>query len=506
MRTKWMLPLSTLVFVLCITPTVVSYRPYFFAWDDSDYLGKSIAVSRAFWSGDKHELRVAMVGLGFRPPIMTLLGLPWGPLTSWDSAGKCFLTLAVLTAFFIAACLFFLLRIGLNPMCFMIASVCVFAAIGPYPAGAIAHKNATGLMADSLFAWITYAATLLIPYETTTGNSSTENGVAHGFLWAVIFSAGALTRVNFLYFLGLIVPILFAIRIHRSGKRSAFAALISLTVLSIPAVVYWLRYGLPLLKYAWSASFGVAAPFYYSTLLRFVSQTIRDSPGILLPMMAAIAGVVYLIVKRREVEWGTNLLPLSIMAGYCTIALTSGNRESRFLFSGIIALPFLVGLLIGGKTYVLSRRSAVLNAMFVFCCVVAASVPMLQRANRQSFNKSEEVVAEAIESNAKHVLLATDSSTLNLELLKVAVELSARPSIETADLGWDAVLGTPIEDDFRAIRESDLIVFQDKGGLDSPFTNSRVPEYEQYIRQHSGDSQMKVVNDISIYSVSHSSK
>jgi len=60
-----------------------------------------------------------------------------------------------------------------------------------------------------------------------------------------------------------------------------------------------------------------------------------------------------------------------------------------------------------------------------------------------------------------------------------------------------------IEDDFRTIRESDLIVFQDKGGLDSPFTNLRVPDYEQYIWQHSGDSQMKVGNDISIYEISH---
>ncbi len=167
----------------------------------------------------------------------------------------------------------------------------------------------------------------------------------HGLLWAVIFSAGALTRTKFLYFLGLIIPILFAIRV----QRSAFVALISLAVLSIPAVVYWLRYGLPLLKYAWSSSLGVAAPFYYSTLPRFVSWTIRDSPGILLPVMAAIAGAGYLIVKRREVEWGTNLLALLIMAGYCAIGLASGNRGARFLFPGIIAQPFLVGLLIGGK-------------------------------------------------------------------------------------------------------------------------------------------------------------
>jgi hypothetical protein len=128
-RPKWTLLLSTLVFALCITPAVVSYEPYSFTFDDSDYLARSIAVSQAFWSGNKHGLRVAMVN--DRPPVMTLLGIPWGPLTSWDAAGKCFITLAVLIAFFIAACLFLLLRVGLRPLYLVFASVCIFAAIGP---------------------------------------------------------------------------------------------------------------------------------------------------------------------------------------------------------------------------------------------------------------------------------------------------------------------------------------------------------------------------------------
>src|ERR1700722_7419026 len=105
---------STLVFAGCIVPTLVSYAPYSFRWDDSDYLWRSIAVSRAFWSGNRHELVKAM--LSIRPPVMTLLGLPWGPLASWDAAGKGFITLTAVTGFFVACCLFFLLRIGLRPL------------------------------------------------------------------------------------------------------------------------------------------------------------------------------------------------------------------------------------------------------------------------------------------------------------------------------------------------------------------------------------------------------
>jgi hypothetical protein len=71
------------MFAICVGPTFISYRPYLFRWDDSDYPERSIAVSRAFWSENVHGVG-AMVSI--RPPAMTLLGLPWGPLTSWDAA------------------------------------------------------------------------------------------------------------------------------------------------------------------------------------------------------------------------------------------------------------------------------------------------------------------------------------------------------------------------------------------------------------------------------------
>ena len=93
----------------------------------------------------------AMVSI--RPPAMTLLGLPWGPLASWDAAGKCFITLAAMISLLAALCLYLLLRIGVKPFFLVVASVCVVASIGPYPPGATAHAVATAFMADSLFAW-----------------------------------------------------------------------------------------------------------------------------------------------------------------------------------------------------------------------------------------------------------------------------------------------------------------------------------------------------------------
>jgi hypothetical protein len=501
MRFDWKLLLLVVVFTLCIAPTIISYEPYSFRWDDSVYLLRSMTVSKAVWSGDKRGL-VAEIRSDIRPPVMTLLGVPWGPLTSWNAAGKCFITLTVLTAFFAAVSLFLLLRIGLNPLYFILASLCAFAALGPYPVGSDTHFFATGFLADSLFAWIAFAAILLIPYETKTSAASTVDGVVRGVLWAAILSAGALTRVNFFYFLGLIIPTLFVTRMRQSGLRSALAASASLAACSFPAAVYWLRYGLPVLKYGWSSSFGHDADFYKVTLSWFLGYEFRLSPGLLLPIIFVVGGTVYLVFKRREVVWSRDVLPLLIMVGYCAIALASSNREIRFVFSSIIALPYLVGLLISPKAHEFSRKSAAIAAIGTFCCLVAAGVPMLHRPDRQSIRKSEEVVAQAIDSNAKRVVLATDSSSLNSDLLTIAIGISSRPSLELDTLGWRAAAGRPIEEDFHVIRESDLVVFQDKTAPERPpRTNQRAPEYEQFVQEHTGGVPITVVDDMRFYRI-----
>ena len=101
MRLNRRLILTAAVLVLCIAHAIVSYQSYTFRWDDSDYLWRSTAVSKAFWSGDRHGPTTAMPSI--RPPVMTLLGVPWGPLATWNAAGMCFIALTALTAFF-AAC------------------------------------------------------------------------------------------------------------------------------------------------------------------------------------------------------------------------------------------------------------------------------------------------------------------------------------------------------------------------------------------------------------------
>jgi len=499
MRTKWHVLLSAVVFSLCIVPTIVSYSSYSFSWDDSDYLTRSIAVNKAFWSGDRPGLRKELHN-NFRPPAMTLLGLPWGRFAPEDAAGKCFVTLAVCTSFFAACCLFLLLRIGLEPLYLITASVCAFASLGPYPAGAHAHYVATGFMADSLFAWNAFAATLLIPYEAIPSASSTFDDLARGVLWGTILSAMALTRVNGFYFIGTIALLVFVIRMRRNGHRSAFVALASLGACSIPAIFYWLRYGLPSLRNGWAASFGHDAPFYYLPLSRFLEITLRQSPGMLLGGLFALVGIVVFAARRRNVPEYANILAFLVMAGYSAITLASHNREIRFLFPAIIGMPFLIGLLVSGKTFALPKRSALIASTLAVCILLAACGPLLHRPYRQSLHKGEEILAEARASNAKRVLLATASSSLNVELVGLAIAVSpSQPSVTLDSLALRAAAGGPIEDDFRTIRDSDLVVFQDKSALDAEPPNDRIPEYEDFARGSAGTFQLKVVDDMHVY-------
>lgn len=499
MRLDWKVLMSTLIFALCTSAALVSYTPYSFRWDDSEYLWRSLALTKAFWSGNVHETRAAMVSV--RPPVMTFLGLPWGPLASWDAAGKCFVTLVAFTALAVACSFFLLLRIGLHPLYLVIAGVCVFAALGPYPTGSSLHSEATAFMVDSLFAWIAFAAILLIPYEASNPTTSSVSGaLARGALWAGILSFGAVTKLSFLYFIAVIIPVLLVVRAWRSGLRNAFLSLASLSVCSLPAIIYWLRYGRIILDYGRAAAFGHTADYYFVPFSRFVSETLQQSPGLWTSLLLTLALGGYLILKRSDLFWGSWLLATLILIGYCAICLVSTNREIRFLLPGIIAFPFLIGIPIFAKDQSYSRKTALMMAALVFCVLVLAAIPMRHRLNRECLSASEAVLAQATQSNARHVLLATDSSTLNAALIRIAIEVSpSRPPVQTDTLSWNAAFGRSVEDDFHEIRESDLVVFQNKEALDSSYTNQRVAEYEQYARQHFGDAPIKVTDGVRIY-------
>jgi hypothetical protein len=495
-KSKWLV--AAALFGFCVAPSFISYQPYLFRWDDSDYLQRSIAVSRAFWSGNVHGLGAAMVSI--RPPAMTLLGLPWGPLASWDAAGKCFITLAAVISLLAAACLYMLLRIGVRPFFLVAAAVCVGASLGPYPLGAPAHAAATGFMADSLLAWTTLAAVLLIPYEARTDCPSLKGAVLRGVMWGSILSLGAMTKVSFLYFIVFIIPTLFLIRLHHDGPRRALAALVAFACWSAPSAIYLVRWGKPAFATAKASSFGPLAALYYHPLLQFLGSTILGSPGLVVSFVLTVTALMYLVIKRRINLLGPDFLALLIMIGFGIVALASTNRVIRFELPAIVALPFLTAILLSGKGNSVRGPSAALAAGLVFCGLLAAGVPMRHRANRQSLGRCNAVLAQAAECSAKSIMLATDSPTLNKNLMDLAIEVSASGAPVKVGTVAYPMSGEQIDADFHAITESDQVVFQDGNALSPPFTNQRASEYERYIRQV-GYIPTRVGDDVSVYSM-----
>jgi hypothetical protein len=87
----------------------------------------------------------------------------------------------------------------------------------------------------------------------------------------------------------------------------------------------------------------------------------------------------------------------------------------------------------------------------------------------------------------------------------LTMELSPSwPSVEVDDLARRVVADSPIEEDFRAIQDSDLVVFQKEDALSPPFLNRRFSEYEKFVQREATDVPFNT-RDITMYSMLPSS-
>jgi hypothetical protein len=190
---------------------------------------------------------------------------------------------------------------GVRPLFVVAASICAFASLGPYPpsphnTGELSvptvHWFATAFFADSLLAWTTLATLLLIPYEARTPSLSSRGAVVRGILWAAIISLGAMTKISFFYFILLIIPILFLIKVRINGGRYACVAITAFACSSVPTVIYLVRWGRPAFAYASGSSFGGVAEFYYVPLLEFLSNLVRESPGLIFSFLLTLGALI----------------------------------------------------------------------------------------------------------------------------------------------------------------------------------------------------------------------
>ena len=490
-----------IVIALCIAPTFISYRPYRFRWDDSVYLLQSIKVSRAFWVGNEnlrarlHETSSAMYS--DRPPAMTLLGVPWGPLASWDAAGKCFVTLGSSIAFLVSCCLFLMARIGVKPLFLFLAALSVFAALCPWPPPG---SGATALMADGLFAWTCLAALLLIPYEARTEGQSVLHAALRGVVWGLIFSLGVMTKINFLYFAGLIIPVLLAIRYRRGGFPCLKTPLIAFVATSAPAGAYLFHYGRSSLRNGQASSFGGLGKLYAIPLLAVARDALRLAPGLCFYVVALLAVIAYIAVRRRSTVRRPDLIAVCIALGFGLIVLASPNLQVRYAYPAIVSLPFLIAVMLSAGSKPAPRSSAGLMAGVALIVLLAAVIPTRLRAQRRdSLGRADAVVAHALPCRPAAVLLATDSDTLNDSLLAIAfaVTRGATP-VQVNSLAWQAVYGHPIREDFGLIDRSDVVVFQDSV-VYPRFTNSRDGDYKRFLDQQKEFVPVKVWSDVTVY-------
>jgi hypothetical protein len=325
---------------------------------------------------------------------------------------------------------------------------------------------------------------LLIPYEVRTPCLGARGALFRGILWGAILSFGVMTKLSFAYFVVLIVPVLLFIRFRYDGLRSALASLTALACCSAPPLLYLLRWGQQAFENAKASSFGGVAGFYYVPLLQFVGNTIRESPGLVLSFLVTTSAVIYVVIKGQIMQKWPDFLALLIMIGFGIVVFSSTNREVRFAFPVMIALPFLVGILMSGKGHSLPSRSAGVAAGLVFCGLLAAGIPMRHRPNRQSLSRCEAVLALAARCNVAVIHLATDSPTLNGDLMMLARKFSASEVSISNTFAYQAMNSVPIEEDFRFMNKIfGLVVFQDRNALAPPFTNQRLSEYEQYVRR-----------------------
>jgi hypothetical protein len=220
-------------------------------------------------------------------------------------------------------------------------------------------------------------------------------------------------------------------------------------------------------------------------------------------LVVLIASLSYLVIKRRAFVLEPEFFAFLIACGFSVVVLASVNKELRFLFPVILALPFLLGVLLSGKGSSISLKSAMLASVLVFCCLALAALPTQHRADRQaSIGRADAVLAEAIRCNDKNILLATDSPSLNEPLMKLSAAVtSSAPPLEIRSLAYSAVNNVPLENDFRTIQGSDLVALQDDDALSPPFTNLRVSDYRRFLEHQAVDVPIKVSDDVSVYSM-----
>ena len=209
-----------------------------------------------------------------------------------------------------------------------------------------------------------------------------------------------MTKLSFLFFTGLVAALLFLVLFNGNGYRSTVAALIGFAFSAAPAALYLMLCGRVPLANAMAYSFGT--PLVLACSHTSISQRYHSRFAWVAVLFHIDGCRIHISFDwRRSVKLWPDFVALSILIIFGIVALKSPNREIRFEFPVIVALPFLTAILLSGKRYSVRRPAVAFAAGLVFCGLLASAVPVLHRADRESLAMSNAVLAHAAQCKCK---------------------------------------------------------------------------------------------------------
>jgi hypothetical protein len=468
---------SVIPFILLLilaAPSIVSYRPYELAWDDTYLFHRAVCLHNAVYGLDLAGMKDCYSILS-KSPILTFMTLPWGRAASGEAA----IPLALIAlAILIWILVLLIYRVAIS----------AGAALWTLPVAGIAIwlNPLLGIyggffLADILIAWCTALLLLLIPLELRTQPSSARMDVARGALWGLVIVVGTLAKATFFFFLAPTALAVIWIRFRRLGLRSCLRAALTAVVCSLPAIVVWAVFWRNFLGHAMQATIGGYSKFYAvagQTPFVYLRGYVAACRWGLLPTSALLLYFLWKI-RRAGALW-FRLLPLALILSFLAICSFIPYDDYRYAMPVMIALPFALAVVPrpGGEQ---TPLPAAAFAFGLLACVLS-TIPLLGRTD-MAYLRYAEAVMDKIARPGTKIMLATETAGLNIETLLLVKELGGNRlhSVMFDTLYYDALQGRSVYDSYHRMEWADYILF-DKPPLphELKWNNEFANEFYQY--------------------------
>ncbi len=467
-------PLRGPLLLLILSPLVVSFRPSRLAWDDVYFLHNSVCLARAFWSASLSGADVCLQGMA-KSPLMALLLIPGGPPRGdLEGLGLAPFVLALATG---AAILLLARLTALARVPILAAVVAAVAAI----AAPALRTHGAPLYVDALFTVLVACLAMMPLVEWEAPTSTSSEVIGRAAVWALLLTAGALTKATFAVFVLALAPAALAASRLRSGGRATLLKLAALAAFSLPLAFLLIRYGASYYTHAKGAAFGASGAFYDDG--RSWASVLAEALGGAWPLLALTAALTILTLFRPADRGRLALAGWSgaAMILYLIVATASPNKDPgfaypRFYWPVWLTLPLCAASAAAAAD--VEPRGAKLSSALA----VALALPMFNHLQLEPLRQSLDALARLPAHRALDVLIATDERDLNIETLLLAQRLrwTDYSQLTLGTLAYDIILHKTPETSLQRIARADYVIARFRLASDAPeWTNRYDPVFEQ---------------------------